>query len=291
MDRETRQAGEAQDNLRGIAKSVVSRSQHDHTGTMFELERFADHGVVALRGAFSVDEAAAMRSAIWRDFEQRTDVRRHDPATWPRGSPDFNLKSLKGHAVFDPVVRNDALRESLDRIFGGWKPPKRLKPRLLITFPTAEPWVLPTGWHFDGSFEPPISGVRWVQVWGLLDRLEPCGGGTLLLAGSRRLVEKYSRGDLSDEQRPGNGVNWTKFMMHYPALHPFAEGGTPEHPRRELLNECHDVDGVTVQAIELSGDPGDLFISHGDTFHSVAPNTARRPRLMMTGLIYPSRGA
>lgn len=266
----------------------MSASDGRDNGKVFERDPFVDQGVVALRGAFSRAEAEAMRSVIWSDFESRTQLRRNDPATWPTGGPGFNLQSLKGHPVFDPVVRNDALRVALDGIFGAWTPPRRKATRLLVTFPTPEPWVLPAEWHLDGSFLIPTEPVRSVQLWGLLDRVEPCGGGTLLLAGSHRLVEKYARGDLSEARRPGNGENWKRFMMSHPALHAIARGGTPEHPRRELLGEPHEVDGVRVQAIEVSGDPGDLFISHGATYHCVAPNTTRRPRLMVTCFVYPT---
>lgn len=267
---------------------LIQAARDEHAGTGFDRGRFAEEGLIALRQAFTSDEAAAMQSVIWTDFEQRTQLRRDDPATWRTGGPDFNLKSLKAHPIFDPVLRNDALRAALDCIFEAWIPPKQRSPRLLITFPTLGPWVLPVGWHFDGSFERSSPPVRWVQVWGLLDRLEPGGGGTLLLAGSHRLVDRYSRGDLSAAHRPGNGVNWTRFMTHYPALRNLAEGGTTEHPGRELLDQLHDVDGVPVRVIELTGEAGDLFISHGDTFHCVAPNTTLRPRLMMTCFVYPS---
>lgn len=133
--------------------------------------------------------------------------------------PAISLKPLRGRGVFRPVVANQALREVLDAIFGPqrWRAPGR--PRLLLTFPTPEPWVMPKGWHFDVGFDRPSFPVPWVQLWAFIERVDPCGGGTLLLAGSHRLVDRYRR-DLPDAHQPGNGVNWSRFMKHYPALGP-----------------------------------------------------------------------
>lgn len=256
---------------------------------MFDVDGFTEQGIVALPGAFTQEEAARMRSTIWSDLEARTEVRQHDPATWPAGGGgDINLKSLKGLDVFTPVVANRTLRDVLDQLLGPqrWKKPKR-GPRLLLTFPNPGRWVLPSGWHFGGSFVRDTTPIPWVQLWAFIDRVDPCGGGTLLLTGSHRLVEAYGR-DLPDGYRPGNGVNWSRFMEHYPQLDALRRGGTAEDPCREVLNERLDVDGVPVQAIELRGEPGDLFISHGHTFHAASPNTSRRPRLMMAGKIHPA---
>ena len=255
---------------------------------MLDVDRFAEEGVVELRGAFSAAEAAAMRSVIWDDFEERTGLRRDDPATWPAGGPDFHLRSLKGLPVFEPVLRNDGMRAALDGILGTWVPPKRRSLRLLVTFPSPGPWVMPVGWHFDGSFERSTVPVRWVQLWALLDRVEPCGGGTLLLAGSHRLVDRYGRGPLPDAHRPGSGVNWARFMAHHALLRELAQGGSVERPGRERIDRAEDVDGVPVRVIEVCGDPGDVFLSHGDTFHCVSPNTSSRLRLMMTCFVHPA---
>lgn len=256
---------------------------------MFDLEHFADNGVAALPRAFTVDEAVAMQSVIWSDLEQRTPLRRDDPATWPtfaRGG--ISLKPLKGHAVFTPVVANHVLHDAMDRIFGQqrWRSPKR-GPRLLITFPAPGRWTLPTAWHSDASsFDRDRDPVPAVQLWALIDRVDPAGGGTLLLAGSHRHIDKYRR-DLPAEHRRANGANWRRFMEHYPELDSLRQGGTPERPRREILGQRLDVDGIAVQAIELTGEPGDLYISDLHTFHAASPNTATRPRLMMTAMINP----
>lgn len=256
-------------------------------GSMFHPGDFPDTGIVELPGAFGPEEADAMRAAIWQYVEQRCSFRADDPSTWSGGRlpPGLSLKALKGRAVFAPVRRSQALTEVLDAIFGSgrWAAPGR-GVRILLTFPERRVWTLPTGWHIDASFDRPTFPVPWVQLWALLDRVEPCGGGTLLLAGSHRLVERYAR-DLPGDQRGGNAVNWGRFMRQHPFLDQLRRGGRPEAPGRELLGDEHDIDGVRVQPIELSGGPGDMFLSHGQVFHCASANTGDRPRQMLTGAV------
>ena len=252
---------------------------------MFDLEEFANTGVAHLHAAFSAEEAAAMRAVTWSHLEQRYELRQHDPSTWPTDRRGISLKPLKGRREFTPVVANEALREVCDHVFGaqGWKPPGR-GPRLLLTFPTPGPWAMPARWHCDISFHHASFPIPAVQLWAFIERVDPGGGGTLLLAGSHRLVDRYRHG-LPEVHRRANGINYTRFMQQHPGLDHLWRGGTPENPRRELLGELHEVDGIQVQAIELSGEPGDMFISHGHVFHAAAPNTSTRPRLMMTAMI------
>jgi hypothetical protein len=251
---------------------------------MFQIDEFRETGIVHLPGALTPDEALAIRRTIWNFIEARTSIKEHDPSTWPDSlPPGLSFKSLQDRAVFAPFVENDRLTEALGAIFGsnGWEPPKR-RGRILLTCPTTSAWAMPAGWHMDGDFGVPAFPVPAVQLWALLDEVAPCGGGTLLLAGSHRLVDRFSA-DLSPDSRGGNGVTWGKFMRQDPWLNELRRGGGPDRPRRELLNDPHDVDGVQVQAIEVTGAPGDMFVSHVEVFHSTSPNNQKRMRQMLTG--------
>ena len=260
---------------------------------MFDLDDFTATGLAHLPGAFDPGEAAQMRSVIWRYLEGRSPIREAQASSWPAGGipPGLSLRSLKGHAVFAPFARSKALAAALDAIFGPahWQIPKRMA-RILLTFPAPGTWALPSGWHFDASFDTPTFPVPWVQLWAFMGEVPPCGGGTLVLEGSHRLVERYSR-DLPPEHRPGNGVNFARFMKQDPDLQRLGGGGSAEEPGRELLGRPIDVDGIEVQARELTGGPGDLFVTHGQLLHCVSPNTSAGVRLMLTGSIAPTPGA
>jgi hypothetical protein len=252
---------------------------------VFALDRFAETGVLHLPGAFIPGDAAAMADCFWGYLESRCSARRDDPASWPEGHPPpgVSLRGLKGKGVFTPALDNAALTGALDAVLGpgGWVAPKR-GPRVLVTFPRPGPWVMPTAWHMDSGFETPTYPVPWVQLWAVVAPLPPRGGGTLLLAGSHRLVERYRQG-LRQEERGGNSVSWGRFMRQHPFLDRLRRGGSPEDPGRELLGRAHDIDGIDVEALEVSGQPGDVYLSHGQVFHCAAPDTSAIPRLMLTG--------
>lgn len=237
-----------------------------------------------LPAAMTPSEVGAIRETIWHFIEARTSIQRNDPSTWPhRFPPGLSFKSLQGRAVFGPLVENDALQAVLAGIFGpdGWVPPAR-RGRVLWTFPREGPWVMPTSWHMDGDFGLAAFPVPGVQLWALVDDLAPCGGGTLLLAGSHLLVDEYSK-RLAPAERGGNSVTWGRFLKQHPVLDELRRGGTRDHPRREILTEVYDVDGVSVKPIEVTGRAGDMYVSHIHVFHSPAPNTGLTVRQMLTG--------
>ena len=85
------------------------------------------------------------------------------------------------------------MRSALDAIFApsGWEPPKP-GAQILMTFPSPDPWVMPTGWHMDCGFELPTWPVFAVKLFAFFGPVKREGGGTLLLSGSHRLVERYA---------------------------------------------------------------------------------------------------
>ena len=158
------------------------------------LDQFHDVGIVRFDGAFSAEQADAIREVVWRHVEQHSDVRLADPTTWTKTRPSISFKRLKRKVVFVPLIGNPSVRHALDAIFGpgGWQPPKVPGGQVLLTFPTEGPWVLPGTWHMDCGFDQPTWTVPAVKLFAFFDNVEPEGGGTLLLAGSHRLVERYA---------------------------------------------------------------------------------------------------
>ena len=241
---------------------------------------FETTGVVRLEGAFTEDQAGAMRGAVWRYTERKIGLRYDDRTTWPDGWPAINWKSLRRDGVFEPLIDNAAVRDALEAIFGGdgWEPPKP-GAQILLSFPTAKSWRLPDGWHMDCGFEQPTWPVFAVKLFAFFGAVEPMGGGTMLLPGSHRLVERYRR-----TLAPGTGGGkrtWRPFMEHHPWLAQLLDGGKLDDGGRSLVGQCHDVDGVPVEVLELRGRPGDVVIAHLHVFHTTAPNTSDRPRQML----------
>lgn len=244
-------------------------------------ETFRQTGIVRLNGAFTPAEAATMRDAFWGYLHRHTDIRRDDPASWDTGRGSVSFKQLRRSKVFLPFHDNDSVRHALDAIFtdSGWLPPKPGS-QILLTFPTPGRWMLPArGWHMDCGFDRPTWPVFAVKLFGFFDTVGEEGGGTLLLSGSHRLVDRYRLANPAEAG--GNTASWGRFMTHHPALRALYKGGTATASGRDQVGKVHEIGGVPAKPIELTGQPGDVVITHLHTFHCVAPNSTDRPRLML----------
>ncbi len=251
-------------------------------------QEFEARGVVRLDAAFSQDQAAAMRTLVWGYAERKGGLRPDDPSTWPANGHGASWKGINRNPVFDPLTGNAAVRGALDAIFGvgGWRPP-RSGAQILVTLPQPGPWVLPSAWHMDGGFEHPTWPVLSVKLFSFFGDVAPEGGGTMLLPGTHRLVECYRQG-----LPPGTGggmKNWRPFMKHHPWLAGLLEGEKQADGGRSLVGQSHEVDGVPVDVMELTGRPGDVVLTHLHTFHTKSPNTGGCPREMLGKEIHRTR--
>jgi ectoine hydroxylase-related dioxygenase (phytanoyl-CoA dioxygenase family) len=199
-------------------------------------------------------------------------------------------KGLKRSRAFAGAFRNPAVsggaRRHLRRRrlaatpFGGQIP---------VTPPGRKPWVLPKGWHMDCGFEQPTWPVFAVKLFAFIGEVGPAGGGTMLLPGSHRLVDRYRS---TFETPPvGGKANWHPFLRCHPPLGDLLRGAAQPEGGRSMVGRRYDIEGVPVEVVELTGSrgdtveltssPGDAFITHLHVFHSISPNTAAVPRQML----------
>lgn len=241
---------------------------------------FADRGVVRIDGAFRADVAARMRDVVWRYAERKVGLRPDDRSTWPDGSLQLSWKGLKRNRVFDALITNQPVAEALDVIFGerGWQRPKP-GAQVLFNLPRPGPWAMHDGWHMDCGFDRPTWPVHAVKMFAFMDEVAPCGGGTMLLAGSHRLVDHY-RSTL-DAPPPAGNDHWRPFLRAYPPLGDLLRGATLPDLGRSMVGERYDVEGIPIDVIELRGNPGDVVITHLHVFHCASPNTSNVPRQML----------
>jgi hypothetical protein len=243
--------------------------------------RFEETGVIRMDAAFSPDEAVAMRDVIWRYAHRRVGLRFDDSSTWPDSAHvGISWKGLKGNRAFVPLIDNPAVLATLDAIFGvgGWNRPKP-GAQVLCTIPQPGPWVLPDTWHMDCGFADPTWPVFAVKLFAFFGEVGPEGGGTMILPGSHRVVERY-RATLP----PGTGggkSNWRPFMKHDPWLAQLLDGAKRPDHGRSLVGQTHQVDGIPVEVMELTGRPGDVVVTHLHVFHTASPNTGPQPRQML----------
>jgi ectoine hydroxylase-related dioxygenase (phytanoyl-CoA dioxygenase family) len=246
-----------------------------------EIRRLFDAtGVVRLNAAFSAEEAAAMRDAVWSYVDRKSGLRAEERSAWPEGWSGVNWKGLRRSHVFEPLTNNTAVSAALDAVLGvgGWVPPKP-GAQILFTFPQPGPWVLPDGWHMDCGFEQPTWPVFAVKLFAFFGEVGPEGGGTMLLPGTHRLVERYRT--RIPEGTGGGKQHWRAFMQHDPWLAQLLDGAERPDLGRSLVGQSREVDGVPVEIVELTGRPGDIVLAHLHVFHTASPNTAEHPRQML----------
>jgi hypothetical protein len=256
--------------------------------TTTELQRFDELGFLWLRGVFNADQGAAMRAVVWRELARRYGIQEEEPATWSPTRPS-GLKNSKRHRAFDPIG-GSAVAEAADSLLGAgcWSMPRQWGP-VLVTFPfPGEPWVLPHRvWHVDLRYDNRAEPLFGLKLFALFGDAGPQGGGTLLVSRSHHLVARFV-GTQPDEVRSDFRRTRLRFMSHHPVLKELARPG-PEPARRErFMDHDHDVDGIAIQVIELTGQAGDVVLTHPWALHHVAPNASMQPRFMRAQSIYRS---
>lgn len=238
-----------------------------------QVEEFHSEGFVRVPTAFEGTEA--MVDALWEFVEPRG-IRRDDPATWPSG-PVSHLQGLRTHPVYEPI--GTAAAPGLDQVLGEhrWARPKHWG-QFLVTFPGVPTAERAPVWHLDAPFTTPREPAVAAWVFSYLDTVEPDGGGTLVLAGSPRLAERFAA------SRPSIGAEKMKasrraFWRSQPWLEELAVS-PPDGDTVRRFGATEVVDGVPVRVVELTGEPGDLVFAHPLLAHCPTDNHLDRPRFM-----------
>jgi hypothetical protein len=262
---------------------TARRPERDHRAeasqavglTLAEREAFDRDGFVRLRGAF--EGAGAMEDRMWQ-FLARRGVDRADGATWPTGDTR-HLQKLLREPVFMPIG-GPTTTAAIDDLLGQnrWARPEHWG-EFLVTFPEPErTWMVPRLWHTDAAYTDPLRPLLGVMVFSFLNRVESRGGGTLVVAGSHRLIARFVAGrpEAADER---SAVTRKAFYQSHPWLAGLLTAGD-DPDRCERLTTEADVDGLPARLVELTGDPGDIVMVHPLLAHCVSPNCGRQPRFM-----------
>jgi hypothetical protein len=250
------------------------------TLTSSDLHRFERDGYVVVRQAFSPDDSLAMEGRWWRELEGVHGIRRSERTSWHQLPGD--LKAAKR----DPIqarILTERVRGVLDDLLGeaAWLPPRDWG-RPLVTFPEPGTWDLPARlWHWDNPCGLHLDHPRALFVVSFIGPVAPQGGGTLILAGSPRLLIQRER-KIPAGEPAGSGVRiWDRFHRSDPWLMALT-GHAPAPADRIAAFMQGDtiIDGVPMRVVELTGEPGDMVFCHPLMVHCKAPNRGTRPRFM-----------
>ncbi len=252
-------------------------------------QRFFEKGYLILPQLIA-EAASGFEAFVWECLDQLHGMRREDPRTWDVENPWFGMKHYKEAEILQGIGAPQ-LCEAIDDLLG---PETWDKPRhwggFLVNFPDTEPaqWYIPnSGWHVDYhyTYRPdPLFGLR---VFTFLSDVQPRSGGTLIVAGSHRLVARYAAA-LSEQER---ALKYAHLRKRFNRSHAWLRRLTQEEEHaagriEALMEQGGVIDGVAVCVDELRGRPGDVALMHPWLLHTRAPHGGSTPRFMLAKSIY-----
>jgi len=256
---------------------ILTSEQHDE---------FDRRGVLRLAGLLSADRVGRARDYVQRRLERvglwRDGAWRLGDRPRPRW-PDSGVKSSKvignRHPDVEALLGEPALIAVVDALLEGhaWGRGVYRRPQVLFTLPNADVWTMPTGWHVDA---PRLASGRrpGLQLFTFLDVVAPGGGGTLVVAGSHRLLNAGRVIRAADMMRLLRREAFFR-DLYSPAP---ASAPTRGDARARWLNHTGAVGDVALELVELTGAPGDAYLMDLRVLHAGAPNACDRPRMMAT---------
>jgi hypothetical protein len=250
------------------------------TLTSSDTERFERDGYVVVRQAFARADALDMEGRWWSELADKHGIRQHDRSSW-RQIPG-NLKAAKRDPA-QAAILTETVRGVFDDLLGTgtWSPPKDWG-LTTVTFPEPGNWEPPTRfWHWDNPCEPHLDRPRGLFVVTFIGSVTPCGGGTLLLSGSPRLLIQRERRIPADQRRGLGTRPWERFHRSHPWLMALAgQAPSPADRTAAFMDGETVVEGVPLRVVELTGEPGDMVFCHPAMVHCRAPNRGTHPRFM-----------
>ena len=253
-----------------------------------QLEEFQRAGIVRVPGAISARAAASMCDAVWDMMARNYKIRRNDPKTWkaqriagtkerPKAITVANLLSPL-RAIFDQTLAS--AEWDCDQHWGS----------LLVSFPGSwhEPlptgWDLPhQGWHLDAPVVRALPDLYGVRVFTCLAKLESKGGATLAVAGSPRLAIALANARGAAKMRSQDVRKG--LAERYEWIGQLCSSETVDRVAR-FMNTTTKVEDVDVRVVEMTGEPGDVYLVHPLMVHAGSPNCLAAPRMVLSSTVY-----
>ena len=246
-------------------------------------ETFRSRGLIHLERFLPADGVARARDLVMRALERHGCVEREGGWTFagldqlPADKASSRLRKGIKHAGAFRKLMTPELLDAVDSLTDGVMVPASQKrqcdPGLLLSLPEARTWAVPDRlWHVDLPRLRNRGVSPGVQFFGCLDTVPPMGGGTVVVAGSHRVLDK--------EPWVGPSLKHANRLRKLPYFCELMSKDALDRGR--FLSESCRLGGVDLQVVELHGEPGDVFLVDMRVLHTVAPNASRVPRIMLT---------
>lgn len=275
-----------------------------------QIEQFITRGWTKVPEAFPREVATACREFLWGKLRERG-VLQDGPSTWTEpivfiaenyDTPPFEAcASARLDGAFTDIVGDGRWYAQGKTGWWGYWP-------VNFAIGADQPWDVPADeWHIDTP-----DGATFITAPNqgslaicLFSSLGARGGGTLVCEGSHRVALRYMRdhpgltqaqfnrqcmeshpylralGGLDGDAAPGTdtgnarGADATQFRRIHDE--PAARTG---RVRRFMDETFVDEMGTELRVVEVTGEPGDVFLAHPYLFHSPSFNHSGRPRFM-----------
>lgn len=244
------------------------------------IEHFRAHGWIRVRAAFSVDQAAAMRAAVWRALAA-VGIDQNDRSTWTKERPE-HLQHVKGDPAFR-AVGSARLLKAIDGVLEGQahEPPKNWG-ACFLAFPSQLEWNVPSGgWHLDANYVSALAPPEGIRTHALFGDVAPRGGGTLIVSGSHRLVHQYFK-----EHPPpadARGADYRKLVHGHPYLRDLHADGDADERVARFMDRDEEHGGIALRVVENIGIAGDVILLHPLVLHVATANKSDTPRFLLSG--------
>lgn len=278
--------------------------------TPAERSSFEEEGFVRIPGIFPRAAAAEMEELVWQRLHQNFGTCREDPSTWAIPFAT-GLQPLKRHRVFEPID-SERLHGALDDLMGEgrWQKPSHWG-QFLVTFPTSpapqtpptpgsvrsdaetdartDTWTVPRGgWHTDYPYTMPQQRLHGALVFSLLSDVPAGHGGTMVVAGSPRVVDAFVSSQPAKKLVPMKAGRLRLFASNPWLSALVSDDDDPERIER-FMGTGGKIGDVSVRVVELTGNAGDVILAHPWLLHAPSANCGTHPRIMRVQRLGPRR--
>jgi hypothetical protein len=248
-----------------------------------QIDEFDRRGVLRLAGLLSPERVRRAREhvqlrlaqlGLWKNGAWR--LGKIARPQWPASGPSISDVISNKHPDVEALIDDPGVLAAVDALLPGCAIDRTMSgpPQILLTLPNSDAWTVPTiGWHVDN---PRLASGRGpgVQLFTFLDTVEPGGGGTLVVAGSHRLLNEGRFIRSKDLKRLlGREAFFRELYAEMPAS---------VKDRDRLIGWTGSAGDVALEVVELSGAAGDAYFTDLRVLHAGAPNVADHPRMMAT---------
>ncbi len=140
---------------------------------------------------------------------------------------------------------------------------------VLFTLPNNLGGQTELNWHIDARWRSGFT-LAGVQLFAFIDEVKSGGGGPVVVTGSHRLRMRENSG----REAVRNQLSEHSFFASLFTKRP--------HDREELVGSCASVDGLQLELVEMTGQPGDVYLMDLWVLHTRWPNTSGSARIMLT---------